>query len=1312
MPPSAGRPRRSRRAEGEPQLTADLFVGGDAGRLMSRLDWSRTPIGPVETWPQSLRAAVRIVLSSRYPMLLLWGPQFTQLYNDAYSELIGNQHPSAMGADVRVTLEAGWDVLGPLIHDAMTTGEASWVPALQLLLERAGYREEAYFSVSHAPAKDDEGATVGVFTVCSEVTEQVVGERRLRLLRDLSLRAGGSRTVEQTCQDLTEAVGGHAVDVPFAAVYLREGASLVRAAAIGDGAASLLPLRVGPADDDPFGLLPAATGGAAHRVDAVDRWGRVPSGPWSDPVQTAVLSPLPSADPEQPLGVLLIGLSASRALDENYASFVDLLTQQVALALRNARAHEDARARAEALAELDRVKTSFFTNVSHEFRTPLTLMLAPLSDALDDVAQPLPSEQRQRVETARRNAVRMTKLVDNLLTFSSIEAGRARVTRQPVDLAALTADLASLFRSAVERVGLRFDVDCRPLARLVAVDVGAWEKVVVNLLSNALKFTFVGGIVVSLESDDASVRLTVRDTGIGIDAQEQQRLFDRFHRVQGVRSRSHEGTGIGLSLVQELVQLHGGSVAVSSERGAGTAFVVTLPWSVLEVPDDVRPAQWDASSATAAALEEVSSWLGTGSEERPADSPGGSADGDDLADLRVLVADDNADMRDYLLRLLRAQGWQVEGVADGQAALDACERSRYDVLLSDVMMPRLDGFGLVRTLRSRPDTVALPVVLLSARAGAEASVEGLDTGADDYVVKPFVAADLVARLRSAVRLARLRTAHEEHLSALADTASVIASARALEDAVGTVAEQARALLRADCAAVVLTGAHDGAPVTFEAVAEAATSELAAPTAGSGEAGSVDAGWVDAGWVDAGWVDAGWVDHGSIDGVVVGSGAHPGPPAARPQPTSLSVPLVGRLGRRLGTLTVRARHRLGRGDELLLQPVASMLAALAEAAWRLQRQHEVALTLQRSLLPERLPDVPGLVLAARYLPASDDVEVGGDWYDATVLPDGRVALSVGDVEGHGVHAATVMGQLRTAVRAGVLEGLGPGEVVQQLELLVDRFSTSCTATLFLGYLDPVTGRLDWVNAGHPPPLLVPAGRSARWLEDETCPPVGAAFGSRPRVRSTVLGRRAQLLLYTDGLVERRSSQLDVGLDWLLRDAGAALRTTDGADETVDALLARMPAPDAGSDDTAVLLVRLLPEATATAEGRWQPLDVEFSYAATPRAAAAMRVDLRDNLRRAGVDDETAFEVVIGASEAVNNAVEHAQAPVRPQVEVALTVAADALHVTVQDFGSWRERPPALDRGRGSTLMAAVADVRVTPTATGTTVVLERRAGRPR
>ncbi|HEX8343364.1 MAG TPA: hypothetical protein VF657_01290, partial [Actinoplanes sp.] len=316
----------------------ELFAGGGAtGRLMTGLDWAATPLGPVAGWSQSLRSAVRIVLSSRYPMLLLWGPQFTQLYNDAYSALIGDKHPAALGGDVRVTLAEGWDVLSPLIHEAMATGIASWVPALRLLLDRSGYREEAYFSVSHAPARDDDGGTVGVLTVCSEVTDQVVGERRLSLLRDLSVQGDG-RTVDvvDTCARLTGAVGGYPLDVPFAAVYLRDGDRLRRLAAVGVDAAGApvgpaLPATVALGDeqpgdrqpgdrqagdhllsdrlpDDAWGLRSAAAGTVTEAGDVARRL-TVPAGPWDDPVVTALALPLPSAEVEQPLGVLLAGVS-------------------------------------------------------------------------------------------------------------------------------------------------------------------------------------------------------------------------------------------------------------------------------------------------------------------------------------------------------------------------------------------------------------------------------------------------------------------------------------------------------------------------------------------------------------------------------------------------------------------------------------------------------------------------------------------------------------------------------------------------------------------------------------------------------------------------------------------------------------------------------------------------------------------------------------------------------------------------------------------------------------------------------------------
>ncbi|MEU9508031.1 ATP-binding protein [Micromonospora sp. NPDC048170] len=748
--------------------TGDLFAdGGGTGRLMARLDWAATPLGPIDGWPQSLRSAVRMVLSSRYPMLLLWGDGFTQLYNDAYSALIGDKHPDALGGDVRVTLAEGWDVLAPLIDEALATGVASWVPALRLLLDRAGYREEAYFSVSHAPARDDEGRTVGVLTVCSEVTDQVVGERRLRLLRDLSV-GGDGRTVDvgSTCARLAEVIGGHPLDVPFAAIYLREGALLRRAACVGgEPVAGALPATLPTGPEHGSGLahgwgLATTAAGTTTEVAGVDRRLALPAGPWGDPVRTALALPLPSVEADQPLGVLLVGVSPSRGLDEAYRSFYSLLAQQVAVAVRNARAYEEERRRAEALAALDRVKTNFFTNVSHEFRTPLTLMLGPLTDALNDNEHPLPATQRERVDTAWRNATRLLTLVNSLLTFSSLEAGQAHSEAREVDLAGLTTELASVFRAAVERAGLRLEVDCPPLPRAVRVDPVNWERIVTNLLSNALKYTFVGRIRVGLTADGEEVRLTVADTGIGIAEAELPRLFERFHRVQGARSRSHEGTGIGLALVRELARLEGGDVRVESRIGTGTVFTVALPWSAAGWTAGPVAGVDGAGNAARAAAQEAIGWLadpaqaGASAPAGPAVPAYGPADA--LRDTRILVADDNADMRAYLARLLGGQGWRVETVGDGRQALEAIHREQPDLVLTDVMMPDIDGFELVRRLRGQAGTRALPVVVLSARAGGDASVQGLDLGADDYVVKPFTAAELIARIRATLRGARTR----------------------------------------------------------------------------------------------------------------------------------------------------------------------------------------------------------------------------------------------------------------------------------------------------------------------------------------------------------------------------------------------------------------------------------------------------------------------------------------------------------------------------------------------------------------------------
>ena len=362
----------------------------------------------------------------------------------------------------------------------------------------------------------------------------------------------------------------------------------------------------------------------------------------------------------------------------------------------------------------------------------------------------------------------LLKLVNTLLDFSRIEAGRIQASYEPTDIATLTCEIASSFRSLVERAGLTFTLDCPPLAEPVFVDREMWEKILLNLVSNAFKFTFEGEVCVRVEADSRVARLVVRDSGTGIDAKHLPHIFERFYRVEGARGRTYEGTGIGLALVHELATLHGGDVSVESEVGKGTTFTVTVPLGSAHLPPEgIRATRTLASTAVGATtfVEEAAGWIDETWQE-PADAAFAETARDDgTRSMRLLVADDNADMRAYLARLLRPLG-AVELVSDGQEALEAVRRRVPDVVVSDVMMPGLDGFGLVRALREDPRTTTLPIVLLSARAGEESRVEGASLGADDYVVKPFSARELVARVGAQLQLARQR---REHAAALRES---------------------------------------------------------------------------------------------------------------------------------------------------------------------------------------------------------------------------------------------------------------------------------------------------------------------------------------------------------------------------------------------------------------------------------------------------------------------------------------------------------------------------------------------------------------
>ncbi len=708
-----------------------LFTaGGEAGRIMSALDWSATPVGPVHGWPAALRYAVRTVLVSKFPMVLTWGPSFTQFYNDAYAPFIGAKHP-AIGEDIRSTLAETWDALGPPIERAMATEEASWLPGLRLALQRAGFREETYFTVSHAPAYDDGGTVAGMHAVCTEVTGEVLGTRRQALLHELATVGGQLGAERDVVTAMCRVLERDALDVPFAAVYLSV-----------PGEAGFR--RVATAGCEPE-LLPATVTGEAELAGLPDLLG-VTGGPFGDRVTDAVVLPLTATRDGEPLGLLVAGRSPNLAPDDGYRSFHELVAAQFAGAVVNIRVFETERLRAESLAELDRAKTTFFSDVSHELRTPLTLLLGPLADVLATTAEPVPAAAREELELALRNGRRLQRLVNDLLDFASIEAGRATPVRVETDVATFTAELAGIFRAAAERAGLRLTVDCPPVPQPCYVDPRMWEKIVVNLLANAVKYTFVGGIDVLLESDGSGIRLTVRDTGVGIVADELPHLFERFHRVPGATARTREGTGIGLALVQELTALHGGAVTVSSRPGLGSAFTVTLPYGAPDVGADEGRT---AAQPSDAALGEAASW--EQDTERPGEPAAAGVDG-----ATVLVVDDNADMRGYLARLLGAH-WSVRTTANGEEALRAVAERQPDVVVTDVMMPRVDGFQLLQALRSDPATRAIPVIMLTARAGREASVEGLDAGADDYLAKPFRADELIARVRALMERSTGRT---------------------------------------------------------------------------------------------------------------------------------------------------------------------------------------------------------------------------------------------------------------------------------------------------------------------------------------------------------------------------------------------------------------------------------------------------------------------------------------------------------------------------------------------------------------------------
>ncbi|KAG0146679.1 hypothetical protein CROQUDRAFT_77426 [Cronartium quercuum f. sp. fusiforme G11] len=701
-------------------------------------------------------------------------------------------------------------------------------------------KEECYHSFSWIPVRGPTGQVEGILNPSFETTSRVIAERRLGTLRDLVQITLISRNRASYREGFLESISKNPYDLPFAIMYTCESRksparkplgtteeavaldpnmlalqlSLAGTVAVPTGHPSapeqleitIQLLSSSASSSNNNASLGESSGGTSNSsaasqttvfsedknhvwplqeactlrkpiyiADLGTRAQGFEKRGWNDEPRSAVVMPVSTSEDAAPMAVIVFGLSPRLYWTEAYALFINLLTRQLSTGLSTVIGHEEEAQRLEDLAALDRAKTAFFANISHELRTPLTLIVGPIADILDS-PHDISASARDRLKIVERNTQRLINQVNQLLDLSRFEAGRMTARFRNTDLSKLTADLASLFRSAMLKNHLELVVDCPASEKRVWVDHDFMEKVIFNLVSNSMKFTGQGGkVIVRVRFDATKCYLSVGDTGVGIKTEELPKIFDRFHRVEDSVQQA-EGTGIGLALVQDIIKLHHGHLEVESSIGVGSTFTVTLFLGTSHLPTDSLDYSPEtelekindrviASNARRWMLGDIEPVCSTViSESSDSVSSKGSLDsfvvdvGNGLvstAGSTILLADDNADMRSFVRGVL-SRYFTVLEASNGLEAFHWAKSHRPDLVVSDLMMPGLDGFQLLKQLKADPDTAAISVILLSARAGSDIRVEGLAEGADDYLVKPFEAKELVARINTHLQLAKMR----------------------------------------------------------------------------------------------------------------------------------------------------------------------------------------------------------------------------------------------------------------------------------------------------------------------------------------------------------------------------------------------------------------------------------------------------------------------------------------------------------------------------------------------------------------------------
>jgi signal transduction histidine kinase/DNA-binding response OmpR family regulator len=743
-----------------------LFDGpGQVRELLRAVDWAATALGPVGGWSPVLRTMVRAVLVSSFPIAIHWGPQRIAVYNDAWVPLIGGKHPAALARPARDTWPEAWQVVGPRLDQVINHGRTVHATDEHRIMDRHGYPEECYFSLSHSPIQDLDGSPAGAFSIATETTATVLYRRRMRVIQDLgSLSTTEPGGAAETCRAVLAVLATARETMPFAVAILGEDdTGPQRVADYG-----LAPEAPNPGEGpgppggraDPLVLIERvlATGHAEEVTGLREAYPGAllpgPLGPLTP--DAAVLLPLTVSGRSTPIGVLAVGVNPYRPLNAEYRAFFALVARQVRVALADTMAYQVEKLRGKLLADLDQAKMEFFQNVSHELRTPLTLLLAPLQNLLATAGDRTASE-RQDLQAAARAAQRLNTMVDALLDFTGAEARTLSPDRQPTDVAELTGQTASMFRATAEHAGLTFQVQVPDGPVVAAVDRTMWATIVTNLLSNAVKYTRHGSIQLSLTATPTQAVLTVTDSGPGIDRAQQPLVFHRFHRSPAA---GQSGAGIGLSVVADLVHAHEGRIDLDSTPGQGSTFTVTVPLVTTD-PEPLTP--------------------------QPAPTSAAGFDGDTRP--RVLLVEDDTDLREFLTRLLTDAGWLVDAHRAAETAAQQVLGTPRppQLVLTDVMLPGQNGLALVKQLRGHPATNRTPMIILTARHGDDATAEGLAAGADDYITKPFSTHELLARAHAAYQLAQLREAAVDHAQTRSEhLRTALDSSRTIGTAIGVL----------------------------------------------------------------------------------------------------------------------------------------------------------------------------------------------------------------------------------------------------------------------------------------------------------------------------------------------------------------------------------------------------------------------------------------------------------------------------------------------------------------------------------------------